>query len=149
MTLTTTGLRAAADRLIAAARSTGAEAGPEGSITKLQQALYNQELQNLTGTVQAAVGTFTGMSPAEISSGSGADFQRQVRGLARRQTGSTMARQPRHVRLPNHRRPSGRCHRYRPRRAGSRTYLAKETGDGQRHRSLPSSQAPEREVCYN
>jgi alkylation response protein AidB-like acyl-CoA dehydrogenase len=31
----------------AALRNSGAEAGPEGSITKLQQALYNRELQDL------------------------------------------------------------------------------------------------------
>jgi alkylation response protein AidB-like acyl-CoA dehydrogenase len=40
----------------AARRRSGAEAGPEGSITKLQQALYNQELQKLAVDLEGAEG---------------------------------------------------------------------------------------------
>ncbi|MCW3064912.1 MAG: integral rane sensor signal transduction histidine kinase [Solirubrobacterales bacterium] len=53
-------------------------------LSPLERKLRNQELQNLTGTVQAAVGTFAGMSPTEITDGTAADFQQAVRGLARR-----------------------------------------------------------------
>jgi alkylation response protein AidB-like acyl-CoA dehydrogenase len=38
----------------ASARRTGSDAGPEGSITKLQQALYNQELQELAADLAGA-----------------------------------------------------------------------------------------------